>query len=170
MKRIGCLGVLILIGAFCLELYLYLLIGQRLNDYLLPLIVMVVMGVVGFQVVRWHVARLPAAMLGGRGGRHIVGVAAGALLVFPGLGSDALAILMLTPGIYHLLGRVGDIIAMSLARQGMRKMFGGKFPGGVGGFSFPGGAMPQPDDQASFPRARPKTYDTKAEKVDKSEE
>jgi UPF0716 family protein affecting phage T7 exclusion len=167
MKRIGCLGVLILIGVFCLELYLYLVIGQRFNEFLVPLMVMVAMGVAGFQVVRYHVARLPTAMLGGRGGRHIVGLVAGGLLIFPGLGTDALGLLMLVPGIYHLLGRVGDVVAMSLARHGMRRMFGANF-GGMGGaagagFPFPG---MRPDDRAAFPRRGPKTYDAQAEKVD----
>ncbi|MBA2479924.1 MAG: FxsA family protein [Planctomycetes bacterium] len=167
MKRLGCLGILILIGIFCLELYLYLVIGHYFgNEYLLPLIVMVAMGVAGFQVVRYHLTRLPKAMLGGRGGRHIVGLVAGGLLIFPGLGTDALGLLMLVPGIYHLLGRVGDVIAISLARQGMRKMFGAQLGGAFGG-AFGGGgfSVPSPDDSAAFPR-RPKTYDAEAETVE----
>jgi UPF0716 family protein affecting phage T7 exclusion len=158
MRKVGCLGILLLIGLFSVELWLYLVVAQHLNDYLVPILVMIAMGIIGFKVARHHFARIAANMLSGKAGRHLVGAAGGMLMVFPGLGSDALGVLLLLPGINHLLGRFGDVVMMSMARQGLQRMFGGK-PGMMPGFPLPG----RPDDRAAFPRGR-KTYDTKAEK------
>ncbi len=172
MAKYGCLLILLLFGLLAVEVWVYLLVSQafRPPEYLVPILVMIGMGIVGYKVIRYHVPRMAQSVLTGSVGRHFVGIIAGALMIFPGLASDALGLLLLLPGINHICGKACNVIAMSVLRNTMKKMFNGMGgAGGVGGFSFPGmkpGAAMKPDEQASFPRKTPKTYDTKAEKHD----
>jgi UPF0716 family protein affecting phage T7 exclusion len=162
MARIGCLILLLLIGALCLEVYVYLCVARWLHDYGGPLMVIFALSIVGVVVVQRSLAKLPQAAMTGGAGRVMVRAIGGMLLAFPGLASDALGLLLVLPGPNHLLGKLGDKIVASLMKRSMQRMFGGK-GGAMGpGFPFPG-PFPgmKPDDRRQFP---PKTYDTTAEK------
>jgi UPF0716 family protein affecting phage T7 exclusion len=182
MGRIGCLGVLLVLALLSLEVYVYLVVSHRIGDYLIPIIVMIVLGFVGFRLVRKSVAILPMTLLTGGSGRLLVRIIAGGLLIFPGLVTDALGLLLLIPGVSHLFSKLGDKILASVLKRSMGKMFAGQAGGfgafggmaGMGGFGgfpppgggggpgipgFPGfGGQPQtpkltPDERAQFPRA-----------------
>lgn len=169
MAKYGCFLILLVFGLLAGEVWVYLLVSQafRPPDYLIPILIMVGMAIVGYKVIRYHAPRMAQSVLTGLPGRHFVGIVAGALMVFPGLASDAIGLLLLLPGINHVAGKACNVIAMSVLRNSMQKLFKG-VGGMAGGFPFPGmqpGAPGmKPDEQAKFSRKPPKTYDTEAEK------
>ena len=193
MGKIGCAAAVILLGVLGLEVWVYLLVSRLFHDYFVPLVVIGVLSIIGVALIRKTITQIPMALLGGNGGRLMVRMVAGGLLVFPGLFTDVLGLILLVPGVSGLFSTLGNKILAAVIKRSMSAMmkggpggaggfaaFGqmGGFPGAKGGgfpfpgFPAPGGAAPRlsPDDQASFPpKGRlggkpPKTYDTTAEK------
>ena len=177
MGKIGCAAAVVLLGMLGLEVWVYLLVSRLVvHDYFVPLVVIGVMSIIGVAMIRRTIAQIPMALLGGGGGRLMVRMMAGALLVFPGLLTDALGLLLLLPGVNRLFSTLGNKILAAVIKRSMAAMmkggaggagggfaaFGqlGGFPGAKGGgfpgfpgFPAPGGQAPRlsPDDQASFP-------------------
>jgi UPF0716 family protein affecting phage T7 exclusion len=166
-RGLGCLFLLLLIGALCVELWLGLVIIDRQTDRILPVVLLLIAtSYIGVRVAIWHGRKLPMDLLAGNAGRRLIAVAGGALLAFPGFASDALGLLLLLPPVQSLLAGLGQRIAMSLLRNIMGRMGGGGMPGGFPGMpgGFPGGPFPgmKPDDRMFKPPH--KTIDTTVEK------
>jgi UPF0716 family protein affecting phage T7 exclusion len=167
-RGLGCLLLLLAIGALSVELWVFLIVRERCDDTLGPLLAVVATTYIGIRVAVHHGGKLPMDLLAGQGGRRLVAVAGGVLLAFPGFVSDALGLLLLLPPVQLVLGGLGQRVAMSLLRNVMgRMMGGGGFPGmPPGGFPGmpPGGPFPgmKPDDRVF--KKPTKTIDTTVEK------
>jgi len=184
MGKIGCAAALFLLGLLGLEVWVYLLVSRLCHDYFVPLVAIGVMSGFGVVLIRRAFSQIPMALLSGGGGRLVVRMIAGALLVFPGLLTDVLGLLLLMPGVNGLFSTLGNKILASLIKRSMGAMMKGGPGGGgfaafgqLGGFpgfpGFPSGgpaAASTPDEHVGFPpKGRlgakpPKTYDTTAEK------
>ena len=168
-RGLGCLLVLLIFGALCVELWAFLIIRAYVDDTLGPILLLVAMSYIGVRVVIVQARMLPMDLLAGRGGRRLVGVVGGVLLAFPGFISDALGILLLLPPVQIVLSGLGQRLAASLMRTITGRMMGGGggFPGMPKGFpgGFPGGPFPgmKPDERFRKPT---KTIDTTVEKDD----
>lgn len=161
-RGLGCLGLLLVFGALCVELWGFLVVREWMDDTLGPILLVIAISYIGARIAIAHGRQLPLDLLAGKAGRRLVGVIGGALLAFPGFISDIPGLLFLLPPVQIALGGLGQRIAMSLLRNAMGKMMpGGGFPGGMGGF--PGGPFPgmQPDERFRKPT---KTIDTTVEK------
>lgn len=156
-RGLGCLVGLLMLGAFSVELWVFLIVRERFDDTLGPLLLLIATTYIGVRVAIWHGRKLPLEMLAGHGGRRLVGVLGGALLAFPGFASDGLGLLLLLPPVQTVLASFGQRLAASLLRNVMGRMMGkGGLPGGM----FPG---IKPDERFRKPT---KTIDTTAEKAD----
>jgi UPF0716 family protein affecting phage T7 exclusion len=170
MGKAGCLFGLLILGALSVELWAWLCVAQRLDDYLVPILLVVASSILGIKLAIHHAKQLPLEFLSGKAGRRLVAIIGAALLAFPGFLSDVLALPLLLPPVQTLLSRWGQVIAGALLRQVMSRMASGGRPGagGFAGFpgfpggSFPGGPFPgmQPDQRI----ARGKIIDTTVEK------
>jgi|GEM_PF-4998830 len=173
MRGAGCLVLLAILGLGCGELWVFLLIRERVDDWVIPLLGIIMMSIAGFRIISFNIKRLPMEFLSGGAGRRLIGVIAGALLLFPGFITGALALPLLLPPVQRGLGRLGNVLAGGLMRHFMVKMgssgkaggFAG-FPGGFPGGPFPGmqprGKLPlRPDDSV---RQRPKIIETTVER------
>jgi UPF0716 family protein affecting phage T7 exclusion len=179
--RAGCLLLLLVLGALCVELWAVLSLARirwvddRFGAFGLVLGI-VAISYIGVRIAIYQGKRIPLEFMSGGAGRRLVGALGGVLLAFPGYLSDALGILLLLPPIQLLLAKGANTLAMAMARHAMKGMAGGGkgfpgFPGGGfpgGGFPggpFPGGPFPgmKPDDRRAFPRPT-KTIDTTTEK------
>lgn len=169
LKGAGCLLLISVLGALALEVYLFLVVVQRAEDVVLPLVAVMATSFIGIRLTIAYGKLLPMEFMAGKAGRRIIGIMGALLLAFPGFGSDLLALPLLFPPVQALLGRFGTVLAGSLMRNAMGRM-GGKFPGG-GGFpgGFPGGGGPfpgmqprggfagmKPDDSVATKRGGPK--------------
>ena len=168
-RGLGCLMLLLVFGALCVELWAFLIIREYADDTLGPILLLVALSYIGVRVVIVQARMLPMDLLAGRGGRRLVGVVGGVLLAFPGFISDALGILLLLPPVQIVLSGLGQRLAASLMRTIAGRMMGGGggFPGMPKGFpgGFPGGPFPgmKPDERFRKPT---KTIDTTVEKDD----
>lgn len=167
MRGPGCLLLLLIIGMICVELWVFLLIVTEAEDVILPLLAIIGLSWSGWRIIAYHIKLLPAAFLTGDAGRRLVGLIAGAMLIFPGFISGALALPLLLPPVQRLFGRLGNAIAGGLMRHVMGRMKPGGFPGGFPGGPFPGmqqrsGPL-RPDDSVRTP---PKIIDTTVERDD----
>lgn len=168
MRKVGCLGLILLFGLLMAELWLYLELSERIDDYLIPILAIIVAMVVGAKVLHSAIRMLPTVVLSGGAGRVVMRAVGGGLLLFPGLGTDVIGLLLVLPGTNHLFGRMGDKILASVVKRSMGRMLGGAAGGMRMPPGFPG-AFPgmKPDDRARFgggPKSGPKTYDAKPEK------
>ncbi len=183
--------VIVVVAAWtAMEIWVYLLVAHRMNDYLWPILIQVAISIVGVNRVRAHIRMITnqapdkesfqtgmfAAFVANRAGRHIAGIIGGAMMVVPGFVSDALGLLLVLPGLNQVAGKLGNlvigaVVRASLARMGMGGFPGGGFPGGFPGGGFPGvprgmGKFPgfpgKPDDRRNY--GPPKIIDTKPEK------
>jgi UPF0716 family protein affecting phage T7 exclusion len=161
-RGLGCLMLLLVLGAFAGELWVFLVVRERVDDTLGPLLVIIATSYIGVRVAIWHGQKLPLDLLAGTAGRRLIAVLGGVLLAFPGLVSDVLGLLLLLPPLQSVLAGFGQRLASSLMRNIMSRMGGGSFPGGMPG-GFPGGPFPgmKPDDRFTKPT---KTIDTTLEK------
>lgn len=173
MKGAGCLFLLTLLFALCVELWFFLVVVQQVEDVVGPLALVVVAAFVGVRVALFHAKKLPLEFLGGGAGKRFVGVLGGVFLAFPGYLSDVPGLLFLLPPVQNLLGRFGNVIAGAVIRNAMKRMGGKGFPGAGTGFpgSFPSGPFPgmqprmKPDDSiGGGPKGPKKIIDTTAEK------
>lgn len=166
-RGLGCLVLLLILGAFCVELWAFLVVRIYVDDTLGPLLLLIAMCYIGVKVVIAQARALPMDLLAGRGGRRLVGIIGGVLLAFPGFISDALGLLLLLPPVQIVLSGLGQRLAASLMRNLMGRMTGGGFAGMPKGFpgGFPGGPFPgmKPDERFRKPT---KTIDTTVEKDD----
>lgn len=175
MFKLGCLFFLMLLAWLAAEIWVMLAVGRVLKSsvpewvgtgWFEALMLLVATSVLGVAIASWNLARLQGAMLealtgkgGNRVGLHLVGAVGGILLAIPGFISDALALILLLPPMPWILASLGRKVMFSIIRQKMGAFMGQGMPGAAG--PFPG---MRPRDPAGFP-ARPKTYDTVAEKV-----
>lgn len=167
MRGPGCLLLLGIIGLVCVELWVFLSVVQRTEDVILPLIAVIVLSWTGWRIIAYHIKLLPAAFMTGDAGRRLVGIIAGALLLFPGYITAVMAMPFLLPPVQRLFGRMGNAIAGGLLRHVMGRMKPGAFPGGFASGPFPGmqqrtGPL-RPDDSI---RTSPKIIDTTVERDD----
>lgn len=167
MRGPGCLLLLLIIGMICVELWVFLTVVQRAEDVILPMIAIIALSWTGWRIIAYSLKLLPAAFLTGDAGRRLVGLIAGAMLLFPGFISGALALPLLLPPVQRLFGRLGNAIAGGLMRHVMSRMKPGGFPGGMHAGPFPGmqprrGPL-RPDDSV---RTQPKIIDTTVERDD----
>jgi len=168
-RGLGCLVMLLIFGALCVELWAFLVIRVYVDDTLGPLLLLIALSYIGVKVVIAQARALPMDLLAGRGGRRLVGIVGGVLLAFPGFISGAMGLLLILPPVQILLSGLGQRVAASVMRNLMGRMSGGGFPGMPKGFpgGFPGG-MPgnpfpgmKPDERFRKPT---KTIDTTIEK------
>ncbi len=171
MRAAGCLVLLAILGLGCGELWVFLLLVRHFEDVVIPLLGIIVMSVAGFRIISFNIKRLPMEFLSGGAGRRLIGVIAGALLLFPGFITGALALPLLLPPVQRGLGRFGNLLAGSLMRHFMGKMGKGGAAGGFAGF--PGGPFPGMQQRGSLPlrpddsvRRSPKIIETTAERDD----
>ena len=200
MVAIGCLTIIGLIGVLALEVWGYILVSQWLRQvpqvgtgYLEAAIILVVLMFIGWRIFKYHMAAIPPTLVaaltgqgGYQGGRHMVGMVAGILLVFPGFFTAALGLLLIIPPVPYLFAPLAQRFAISMAKRTFQKMMaqGGipgmaGFPGagmpgfpGAGGIppgAFPGGFPGAPDDRVFKPRPKPRTFDTTAERTERSD-
>jgi len=176
---LGCFGLLLVVGLLIGEAFSFSVVhqllgahareligGVRWTDTLLPILVLqgVVM-VVGWLVAKSAVAALPLAMMSSlmgpsvglgttsiAGGKLMVRLLAGILLIVPGFFLDVVAVLLLLPPVTAIFGSLGQRVALSLVRRQMGRM-------GVGGAM--GGGMP-------FPGMRPRGQLTPDARVGRS--
>ncbi len=176
MRSLGCLVLLGVIGFFCAEVYVFLLVVEQTKriwgtpDLLAPLLAVIATSWIGVRVAMYHGSKLPIEMLSGKAGQRMVAVLGGVALAFPGFVSDAIGLTLLLPPVQGLFAKSAGVLAGALARQAMSRAMGGKgFPGFPGG-GMPGGPFPgmKPDDRRFFPKATKatKTIDTTVEKDD----
>ncbi len=170
MRKLGCLGVLLAIGVLAGELWVFLEIGRRVDDYVLIGILAFAMSYAGVRLTIFHATRLPLEMMTGNIGGRFVALIGGVLLAFPGLCTGVIGLLLQIPLVQRLFARPAGTIATGLVSHALRNAMGGtnKFAG-----MFPGMRMKdaKPDDRARFdvppglpPKGKPpKTYDTTAE-------
>lgn len=166
MRRLVLLLLLLAIGLFAVEVWVYLLVAQDLaqrlfheTEYLVPLLLIVACSVIGVRLIGRTVQQIPMALIGGSGGRLLVRLLAGMLLAFPGLATSALALLLLIPGVDRLFGKLGDKVFAAILRQQLGRMMGSA-PGSSPLAGMFGGMAPRSGPRPSGPR----TYDTTAEK------
>lgn len=168
-RGLGCIFLLLVIGALSVELWVFLIVREWCDKETLGLLLaLIATSYIGVRVAIAQGRRLPMDLLAGQGGRRLIGVVGGALLAFPGFASDALGLLLLLPPVQIAFAGFGQRLANSLMRNIMGKMMGGGgmpggFPGMPGGF--PGGPFPgmKPDERFRKPT---KTIDTTVEKDD----
>jgi UPF0716 family protein affecting phage T7 exclusion len=175
MRGIGCISILLFIFLLCVEFYVLLVVMGWMKDILGPLLILAVMTVVGVKVAQFHMKRLPQALMSGQGGRRVIGLVGGLLIVIPGFITDIVGLLLQVPFVQRLFSKLGMLVAASLVKRamggGLGKGFpgfpGGGFPGGFPGGAFPGGPFPgmKPDDRITSGKAGgPKTYDVQPDK------
>ncbi len=174
MRSLGCLVLLGVIGFFCAEVYVFLLVVEQTKriwgtpDLLAPLLAIIAISYIGVRVAIHHGRKLPQEMLSGNAGRRMLAVLGGVALAFPGFISDIVGLLLLLPPTQKVFAKSAGVLAGALARQAMARAMGGKsFPGFSPG-QMPGGGMfpgMKPDDRGFFPKAT-KTIDTTVEKDD----
>ncbi len=196
MFAIGCLTIFALIGVLALEVWGYILVSQWLRQfpqvgtgYLEAAILLVLLMFIGWRIFKYHMAAIPPTLVaaftgqgGYQGGRHMVGMVAGILLVFPGFFTSALGLLLILPPVPYLLAPLAQRFAISMAKRTFQKMMAqGGIPGmpgfpGAGGIppgafpgGFPGGFPGAPDDRVFKPRPKTRTFDTTAERADGSD-
>lgn len=166
-RGLGCLLLLLVFGAFCVELWVFLVLREWCDKETLGLLLaLIATSYIGVRIAVAQGRKLPLDLLAGQGGRRLVGVIGGALLAFPGFASDAVGLLLLLPPVQIVLSGLGQRLASSLLRTMMGRMMGGGMPGmpGMPG-GFPGGPFPgmKPDERFRRPT---KTIDTTVEKDD----
>lgn len=172
--KAGCLLVLLLFGALCVELWFFLVLADLRWVKDSPgtfglILALAATSYLGVRLAVYHGKRIMAEFMTGGAGRRLIGALGGVLLAFPGFLSDAVGILLLLPPVQMLFAKGANVLAMSLARNAMKGLGGKGFPGGFPGGGFPGfpggGPFPgmKPDDKGFFPRPT-KTIDTTVEK------
>jgi UPF0716 family protein affecting phage T7 exclusion len=181
MPRIGCLALLVpgiaALALLALEAWVFIKVCHWLGDWLAPTVVVVVSSVIGGRLLAATIRAAPMALLGGNSGRLLLRAMAGVALLFPGLCTSALGVLLLLPGLDRLFKRLGDRVVAAVMRYAMKRMMGGKqggftmfagFQGGGFPGAFPGAPPSPPDDQRPLPRSGGggKIIDTTAERGD----
>lgn len=186
---IGCLGLLLVLALLAGEAFSFvvahhvlgtyardLIGGSRPTDTILPIIaIQVVMMVWGVVLVKRAIATLPLAMMGSLmgggsdGGRLLIRMLAGILLIVPGFFLDLIALVLLLPPVNRGLAVLGQRVMMSIVRRQMGKMMGaaGGFPGGFPGGAFPGMQPRGPLQPDARVQGNGKVVDVTAERVDK---
>jgi UPF0716 family protein affecting phage T7 exclusion len=159
---------------FAGEAFVYVQLCRLVDEWLGFAILAALMMFFGVKLLIYHGKLIGADMLSGNLGRRMVALIGAVLLVFPGLVTGVIGLLLQLPFMQALFAKSASKLGAVVMRTAMSKAMGMKsFPGGnpfagpLAGMSmFPG---MKPDDRISLdpkkkPPKPPKTYDTTVEK------
>ncbi|TVR42887.1 MAG: FxsA family protein [Planctomycetota bacterium] len=137
MKGLGCLFLLLVLAVIVGEVLLIIYLGgpaDPIGGHLTLIILAVAATIIGIKLVRWRGKQIPQAMLTGRIGRAATGLIGAVLLIFPGLATGLVGLLMQLPPVQALLAGLMQKIFLVFTATAMKRMGG---MGGMGG-GFPG--------------------------------
>jgi UPF0716 protein FxsA len=127
--------------AFVAEILVWMLVGKLLGSAWYVFFWFIAAGLIGFKLLRASAAQIMPQLQqlrqGGSMGpspqvaKHLSHCIAGVLLIIPGLISDLLALLILTPGVHRLLQSLLLSLLQKRQHAMMNKMMGGMM-GGAG--------------------------------------
>lgn len=137
MKALGCLSLLLFLAVIAAEIWVYILVSEALDDYLIVALLVVGLSFFGYRLTKWQAARLPQALMNNRMGQQGVAIFGAFLIALPGLISGSFGLLFQLPPVQSLFSKVAAKVLASMIKLAAERM-GGKMPGGMGGM----GGMP----------------------------
>ncbi len=165
MKALGCVMLLIVLGFIALEIWVYILVSEALDDQWLGVaLAIIASSFFGFKLMRYQASKMPEKLMQNKMGQQGVAVFGAVLIFFPGLVSTSFGMLLQLPPIQHIFAGISAKVVASMIKIAAEKM-GGQMPGGMGGMG-PMGAGPFPGMQPDQQMRGGKVYDAEAEKPD----
>ena len=93
MKALGCLSLVFFLAVIAAEIWVYILVSEALDDYLIVALLVVGLSFFGYRLTKWQAARLPQALMSNRMGQQGVAIFGAFLIALPGLISGCFGLL-----------------------------------------------------------------------------